>query len=367
MQVLMLLSDGFGGFGGIAKFNRDFLRALSLSPLVASAHAWPRVIPGPIEELLPEAVVYRRAFQGGKLRYCGHALRDLLLGPACDLVICGHINLLPVAWLVARLRRAALALVVHGIEAWAPTRSPLVNVLARRIDKLLAVSAVTAERFIMWAGVGDACCTILPNSVDATAFTPGPKPQALLARYKLHDRRVIMTMGRMAPKERYKGFDEVIEAMPQLLAAFPDLTYLIAGEGSDRPRLAEKARRLGVAERVVFTGRVTEGEKADHYRLADVFVMPSTGEGFGIVFLEAAACGLPVIGSAADGSREALAGGRFGALVEPASQSALIDAVSTALREKCVADRAELVDRFGVAAFNRRVGDWLKTSEATVR
>jgi glycosyltransferase involved in cell wall biosynthesis len=87
-----------------------------------------------------------------------------------------------------------------------------------------------------------------------------------------------------------------------------------------------------VADRVVFTGRVDEDRKADHYRLADAFVMPGRGEGFGIVYLEALACGVPVVGSVLDGSRDALLNGRLGILVDPDDREDLIRGIREALR-----------------------------------
>ena len=92
----------------------------------------------------------------------------------------------------------------------------------------------------------------------------------------------------------------------------PNIAYLIVGDGDDRQRLEAKARSRGIDDRVVFAGFIPEAEKADHYRLADAFVMPGRGEGFGFVFLEALACGIPVVGSRLDGSREALAPGGVG-------------------------------------------------------
>ncbi|MEZ5855402.1 MAG: glycosyltransferase [Hyphomicrobiaceae bacterium] len=131
------------------------------------------------------------------------------------------------------------------------------------------------------------------------------------------DRQVILTFGRMSADERYKGFDEVIEAMPRLIAQRPDLVYVAAGDGSDRARLEAKAQALGVGDHVKFTGRISESDKADLYRLADAYVMPSSGEGFGFVILEALACGLPVMASTADGTREAVRNGELGLLVDP--------------------------------------------------
>jgi glycosyltransferase involved in cell wall biosynthesis len=148
-------------------------------------------------------------------------------------------------------------------------------------------------------------------------YAPGPKSPALIARYGLRDRKVIMTLGRLASLEQYKGFDVVVDAMPAVLKEVPNLAYLIVGDGDDRPRLESKVRSLGLSEHVIFTGYVDEAAKADHYRLADAYVMPSNGEGFGFVLLEALACGVPALASRLDGGREALRNGDLGILVDP--------------------------------------------------
>jgi glycosyltransferase involved in cell wall biosynthesis len=131
-----------------------------------------------------------------------------------------------------------------------------------------------------------------------------------------------MTLGRLL-RDRPKGIDEVLELLPELAKEVPQIAYLIVGDGPDRSRLAAKAVQLGVGDRVAFAGRVAESEKAAHYRLADAFVMPGYGEGFGIVYLEALACGIPVLASTLDASREALLDGEMGLLVDPRNRAEL--------------------------------------------
>src|SRR5207253_6172614 len=178
-----------------------------------------------------------------------------------------------------------------------------------------------------------------------------PRNAALAARWGLDSARVLLTLGRIVAAERYKGFDEVIEVLPSLPS---DVVYLAAGSGSDLPRLVEKARALGVAERVVFTGHIDEREKTDVYNLADVYVMPSRGEGFGFVFLEALACGVPCIGSRHDGGREALRDGELGLLVDPSSlaeiRTAILDVLAEGRREVPTA-----LAHFAFANFQSRV------------
>jgi phosphatidyl-myo-inositol dimannoside synthase len=358
MRVQMLLTDGFGGFGGISRFNRDFLSALNVCPLVERVHALPRIISDPIEERIPEAVVYERRAARGRVSYALAVIRHALRGPRADLVICGHINLLPLAWFAARLARARLALVIHGYEAWAPSSHRLSNVLVNWIDAFIAVSRYSAERFVQWSGIPAERGFILPNCVDLDQFQPRERDPALASRYGLRSAIVMLTVGRLAASERYKGIDEVIDIMPRLLRQLPNLRYLVVGDGSDRARLEAKARTSGLSDYVIFAGRIPEAEKVAHYNLADVYVMPSHGEGFGIALIEAAACGIPIVGSAIDGSREALLDGRLGRMVDPKNPEELIKAIAAAISGTRRA-RNDLVETFNVSRFLARVSQWI--------
>jgi glycosyltransferase involved in cell wall biosynthesis len=312
----------------------------------------------PIEEVVPEAVVYDRRAARGKAAYLSRLGAHLRRDGRVDLLICGHLNLLPLAWLLARLRGARLALIIHGIEAWEPQRRPLVNRLARTVDAIISVSRHSAERFSRWAKVPIDRAFILPNCVDLNHFQPQQRDVMLAERYGLQSSKVILTMGRLESQERYKGFDEVIDVMPPLLKRFPNLKYLIVGDGPDRSRLEAKATALGVSDNVIFTGYIPESEKVAHYNLADAYVMPSMGEGFGIVLIEAAACGVPVVGSQADGSREALLDGRLGRLVDPRQPNELIEAVTAVLGHRASRQRIDAIDTFSTQNFRVRVADW---------
>jgi glycosyltransferase involved in cell wall biosynthesis len=160
----------------------------------------------------------------------------------------------------------------------------------------------------------------------------GEKPHYLEQRYGLSGKKVLMTLGRLLQSEQQKGIDEMLEILPELMAEEKNLSYLVAGDGDDKQRLECKAASLGLNGHVVFAGRVPETEKADHYRLADAFVMPGRQEGFGFVFLEAMASGIPVVASSLDGSRDAVLDGRLGELVDPDDREALKAAIRRALR-----------------------------------
>ena len=115
-----------------------------------------------------------------------------------------------------------------------------------------------------------------------------------------------------------------------------------------------------MANHVIFAGQIPESEKVAHYNLADAFVMPSTWEGFGIVLIEAAACGVPVIGSRADGSREALRDGLLGRLVDPRKPEELIEAVTAVLEDPSPRARADGIDMFSTKNFRARVAEWCR-------
>jgi len=356
LRIVMFLSDGFGGFGGISRFNRDFLSALDLSNHVERVQAVPRVISEPITEPVPESVVYDRRAARGKPAFLFRSLTYAQRDHRTHLVICGHLNLLAVAYFVARLQRARIVLILHGIESWVPPKDRLVNLVAPRIDSFIAVSQYTADRFVSWSGARQEHGFILPNCVDLEKFVAAPRDTGLAVRYGIEQKKVLMTMGRMESRERYKGFDEVIDAMPALLKHRQDLVYFAVGDGPDRPRLEAKARALKLDGQVIFPGRIPEGEKVAHYNLADVYVMPSSGEGFGIVLIEAAACGVPLVGSAADGSRDALLDGRLGQLIDPHNPQELVAAVLRALEQPH--ERLQAVETFSVPSFRARVSAW---------
>jgi phosphatidyl-myo-inositol dimannoside synthase len=195
---------------------------------------------------------------------------------------------------------------------------------------------------------------VLPNTIGA-AYSAGAKSDALLDRYALRGKLIMLTVGRLDPHERRKGHDKIIKALPEIMQTFANVVYLVVGEGDDRARLQTLAHSLGIDDAVLFAGRVEPDELPLFYRLADLFVMPSTQEGFGIVFLEAAASGLHAIGGNADGSVDALADGALGTLVDPDDAAALVNAIKQGLRG--VGPATAGVRRFGFDNFAAHVSE----------
>jgi phosphatidyl-myo-inositol dimannoside synthase len=304
VNVLFLVTDAYGGYGGIALFNRELCTALDHMNITVI----PRVVRGTIHETPPHVKFIAAAAESpvAYLRALAEARR---VQP--DLVICGHINLLPVAF-------GNPLLVVHGIEAWKRRRASL-----EQCRGIVSVSALTRDRLVGWSGYTGPTF-VLPNAIHLDDYGVREKRADWVARYHLEGKRVLLTVGRLEAAERSKGFDEVLEVLRDLPE---DVVYMIAGGGNDANRLQLRARELGVASRVIFTGLFADEDKRDLYNLADAYVMPSRGEGFGFVFLEAMACGVPVIGSKLDGGREALLDGTLGLLVDPTNPAEIRAAI----------------------------------------
>lgn len=352
MTALVLVTEAFGGRGGIAQFNRDLLGAIAQTEIGARTIVLPRRVQDKRYVVSPK-VNFRTGGSGSKLRFISHVLhagwRDEF-----DLVICCHLHLLPAAVWAATRRKVPLVLVLFGIEAWSPRQSFILRRALRSVDHVVAISDVTRQRFLSWAPIDPAMCSVIPCAVDEARFGIGSPRPDLVARHDLADRRVILTVARLAGAERYKGIDEVLAVLPALSASMPNILYLIVGEGDDRHRLERLTARLGIRDRVVFVGYVGEEDKADYYRLADLLVMPGRGEGFGIVYLEALACGTPVIGSTLDASRETLLEGALGQLVDPREPKQLQEAILRQLTTKAPRQIPAALAHFSVANFTRR-------------
>jgi len=301
--------------------------------------------------------VVQLAPPGSRVTYAARAAWLALKG-RFDVLLCAHLNMCALASGLATINRARLWLQIHGIDAWqCPNRR--LRSAAERADLVTAVSRHTRNRFLAWAGIDQARVRVLSNTFEPI-FAPGPKPQGLVQRFGLDGRKVLLTVSRLAASERYKGHDRVIRALPDILLRRPMTSYVIVGSGNDLARLQALARSFGVAHAVHFVGEVPDHELPAYYRLADAFVMPSTGEGFGIVYLEAIASGVPVVAGNRDGSADALADGSLGTLIDPDDRDQLIAAVVATLERPNAAAPPQSSDRFAYTNFSRHVDELIK-------
>jgi phosphatidyl-myo-inositol dimannoside synthase len=198
----------------------------------------------------------------------------------------------------------------YGKEIWVPLSKPLQRAL-QSADQIWTISRYTRDRACEANGLDPQRFRLLPCAVDGDRFSPGAKSSKLVEKYGLSGSRVLMTVARLWSGDRYKGVDMTLRALPAIAQAVPTVKYLVVGRGDDQARLEQLADELGIRDRVVFAGFVPTDALVEHYRLADAYVMPSQ-EGFGIVYLEAMACGVPVVAGNADGSADPLQDGRLG-------------------------------------------------------
>ncbi|MFH7241404.1 MAG: glycosyltransferase [Spirulina sp.] len=225
-------------------------------------------------------------------------------------VICGHVLLLPLVAPLCRWGGVPYVVITYGKEVWYP-QPPRVQRALRWADQIWAISRYSRDQACAANQLDPQRVWMVPCVVDGDTFCPGPADLDLVATYGLEHCRVLVTVARLWSGDIYKGVDVTIRALPTIAQAFPTVKYLVIGRGDDQPRLAALAQELGVADRVVFAGFVPTEKLVDHYRLADAYVMPSQ-EGFGIVYLEALACGVPVLSGDQDGSADPLQDGRLG-------------------------------------------------------
>lgn len=341
MKVVVLVPDGYGRGGGIALYNRTLLACLCKIQQIDRVDAFALLAPEDEFEA-PSKLRYFAGPSPGKVSYLALLARNLKVLRESSLLVCGHINLLPLAAIFAQLFKIPLILITHGAEVWERPAHWKGHWMWRAVDKVISVSEFTRDRLLNWADIEPDQVTVIHNAIDLTKYKSGPKPEYLLERYDLAQKKVIITVGRLDPDEQAKGFDQVLELLPKLLKSIPDIAYVIVGSGDDMQRLQEKARRMSVERNVVFTGWISEAEKPDYYRLADAYVMPGRLEGFGYVYLEALACGIPVVGSKIDGSRAALLDGELGELVDPNDSEELFDAIQRVLqKEKSIPDKLQ--------------------------
>jgi phosphatidyl-myo-inositol dimannoside synthase len=276
-------------------------------------------------------VITYEGFGRNKWRFTRAALAD-----ATTLALATHPNLAPVSGLVRQRYGAKTATVCWGIDVW--ERLPLHRRFGlRSSDVVLAISRFTRDQVVTLQGVDPNRVHLLPLALDPLVWeraqrAPGARPALLPPG------RVLLSVARLAGSEGYKGVDTVVEAMPWLLKRFPDLHYVVVGNGDDRPRLESVAARCSVQSNVHFIGALDPQSStlADCFAHAEVFVLPSSGEGFGLVFLEAMAFATPVVGGAHRGTLDVIEDAKSGYLVRHGDGAALATVLDALLSDSAL-------------------------------
>jgi phosphatidyl-myo-inositol dimannoside synthase len=302
----------FGAEGGIQSYVRDILQQLGASnaPTDVFVLRDGADVENPLASPTLKFHYFKQANPNmGRVALAASLLRSLLFQRP-DRVYCGHVLLAPLVRSLCGPLGIPYTVLTYGKEVWEPLAASKRKAL-QVADRVWTISRYSRDELCQANGVDPQKVDFLYCAVDGQRFQPQVKSAELVAKYGLADARVLLTVARLWSGDPYKGVDVTIRALPKILAQFPNVKYLVVGRGDDQPRLAQLAIDLGVSDRVVFAGFVATADLVDHYNLADAYVMPSQ-EGFGIVYLEAMACGKPVLSGDADGSADPLQDGRFG-------------------------------------------------------
>jgi len=347
-----------GGVAGVARLLWDAMQA-----------RWPDA--RLIRLLTDDTPRHLASSMGARLAF-GARIGLAQVSGTCGWTLYSHLSLAKAQRFVPVWSRRPYVIFLHGIEAWGPLALADRGVVAGAVLRL-ANSAYTADR------VRQAHPDIGPIVVCPLAVPPRWNGTPAAARPTVRDRiglHAVVVVARMSAAERYKGHDALLEAWPAVVARQPDAQLVIVGGGDDLPRLRQKAVALGVDPRVIFTGFVDAQELTGIYERAAVFAMPSRGEGFGLVYLEAMEHGLPCIGSIHDAAREVIEDGVTGCLVDQGDSRGLADRLVHLLtdddRRRAMGEAARrrvrarfTAERFS-ASLNDAIGTALHTAAAPV-
>ena len=294
----------------------------------------------------------------GRFRFY-RAFAAALLERRPDCIVVGHRGLAPLPGLARRILGIPYVVWFHVPET-ERLRRPWQAAGVRNADRLVAVSRHTGRSLTTIDPTAPERTVVLPPTVR-NRFRPG-SGAAVRQRLGLGREPLLLTVARYSAAARYKGYETVVRALPAVLAERPNTRYALVGQGEDLPRVRALARELGVDHAVIQVGAVPHEEMPAWYNACDLYVMPTTAEGFGIAFIEALACGRPVIAGNRAGDRDPLLDGRLGKLVDPDDLPSLADAILTFITGRAPAELTdphrlsrECVRRFGRAAFEARL------------
>ena len=272
----------------------------------------------------------------GKARLAATAVRAARRN--AKLVLAAHPNLAPVVQAMHVVSpRMKTIICTHGVEVWEPL-SLLRRGALRKSDLILAPSQNTADHVAEIQDIPVAHIRVLPWALDPQFEALVSQPRGPLPA-NFPRGQVIFTVGRWLATERYKGMDTLITALPRLLTRWPELQLVLAGEGDDRAWLEDLAEKNGIARHVHFLSKLSYAELASCYAACDIFALPSRGEGFGLVYLEAMAFGKPVIGGAHGGAPEVIQDGVSGYLVQHGDAIQLATCIETLLSDPPLAHK----------------------------
>lgn len=366
--MILLIQTTYSAHGGIPTYNRTACRALAQWNKNSNAIE-KRVLlvmdrPADVTEAAASFPGLRiEAFSGNRLALVKRVFALALTG-RIELLLIGHVNYAPLGAILKRLRpKLRYGVFAYGVDVW----DKLTKVRAyslRQADFVVSISEYTKQVLIKTNGVSADNIRLAPPSLEEDLeieSKPNSPIDTGLDAHHASPRITLLSVCRLELSERYKGVDNIIEALPTVLAQYPQVQYFVIGSGSDLGRHRKLAQEKGVAEAVHFLGPVDDAALQHHYQQCDVFVMCSAREGFGIVYLEAMRYGKPVIAANSGGAPEVVKDGETGLIVEYGDLKQTAAAITalcsdSALRKKLGdAGRKRLEKNYTFAHFEQRL------------
>jgi phosphatidylinositol alpha-1,6-mannosyltransferase len=331
------------GTGGVQEASRLTVAALDD---IARKRGWSLDFTGLNDPLGPQTLgldqkeVPFDGFARRKVSFIRSAMKRARAAMQIDthIIFAGHPNLAPIAaWMQKTSSHARAIVVAHGVEVWEPL--PVVRrATLRSAFRVVAPSSYTIQKLIEVQRVPTERTRKLAWPISEAFLRFADRPDELRLPPGLREGQIVLSVGRAAANERYKGTDNLIRSIARLRGNFPSLRFVNVGGGDDLPRLQRLANELGVSDRVHLLQGLSRAQVAGCYARADVFALPSTGEGFGLVFLEAMAFGKPVVAAAAAGALDIVRDEVNGLLVAPDDVTALTGALGRLLADKALRD-----------------------------
>jgi len=322
---ILVLAPSLKSIGGVQNYTKVLLDALA--DVVGKGNVRCVAIP---EDPAPRNGEPPALGISTKLHFAASALAATVSWRP-NLVICAHIGVAPLGRAIQRLTGIPYWIVLYGIEVWGDLSAAKRSAL-KRAARLVAITQFTLDVTVGRHALGHPSAIILPPTLPRQS----PPPAEPTDGVPKGTPRIVLTVGRIAASERYKGHEIMLRAWPSVLRRLPGAEYWIVGDGDDRQRLEALSRELGVAGATRFLGSVSPEKLAVCYHRCCVFAMPARteldgavprGEGFGIVFLEAMAAGKPVVGPRMGAPAEFIRSGEHGLLVDPSSAAEVADAL----------------------------------------
>ncbi len=334
-HILFLTLSTFGTIGGIQKVCRTLCKVLSDLDGVE--------MPITVRSLcdhskdLDERYLHNSQFKGFGYHRFLFTLEAIFQGLKTNTLLISHVNLISVALIIKICNpKLKLIMLAHGTEIWRPLSSWKTKFIKKNMQ-VWAVSQYTATQIIQKHQIDPANVYVVNNCLDPFFEVPKNFNQSsrLLKKYNLkHKQPILLVISRLTYHDKGKGYDLLIPCIVDLVKEFPNLCYLIAGQAEQREtaRLQQLILNHGVQSHVQLIGFIPEKELIEHYLLASIFIMTSKKEGFGLVYIEAAACGRKIICGNDDGSRDAILNGKLGQSIDPENPDELKKAIRQHLR-----------------------------------